>query len=224
MKITSNRLERAQDVPPNPTVADELVFQFETLLLFLSATFDAAARVAHIVYLGADYEEAGWRRGSWQRELRDAEPGLAALVADGTPGATVLKLISRLRNTIHGEALRTITLQRDGAALENPVELNAADAAKIVVDIAFVGDDPFEWGLWEEHGRIYLSADRYAEMLLPHAIALLNELMAGTAIERLTGVGAQKLMSPPANMRSARPLDDMFSWEIRRRVLRLGGL
>lgn len=31
----------------------------QTLLMFLSATFDAAARVAHLVYFGSDYEEAG---------------------------------------------------------------------------------------------------------------------------------------------------------------------
>ena len=87
---------------------------------FLSATFDAAARVAHLVYLGGDYEEAGWRRGGWAKQLATAEPRLAALVADGTPGGTVLKLISRMRNTIHGEALRPITLQSGGRPTENP--------------------------------------------------------------------------------------------------------
>ncbi len=218
-----DRLHAQAKIPSTPTVGDELIFQFETLLLFLSATFDAAARVAHLVYLGGDYEEAGWRRGGWAEQLAAAEPRLAALVADGTPGGTVLKLISRMRNTIHGEPLRTITLQSGGRPTENPVELRANIAAKAVTDIVFLGDDPATWGLREEHGRTYLSADRYAESLLPHATALLNDLMATTAVERLSGVNEQKLMTPPANTPSPRPLDDMFSFEIRSRVRRLGG-
>lgn len=218
-----DRLHAQAKIPSTPTVADELVFQFETLLLFLSATFDAAARVAHLVYLGSDYDEAGWRRGGWAKQLAAAEPRLAALVADGTPGGTVLKLISRVRNTIHGEALRTITLQSGGRPTENPVELGANDATKTVADIVSLSDDPAAWGLRDEHGRTYLSADRYAESLLPHAVSLLNDLMAATAVERLPGVDQQKLMKPPANTPSPRPLDDMFSFEIRHRVRRLGG-
>jgi hypothetical protein len=218
-----DRLHAQAKIPSTRTVGDELVFQFETLLLFLSATFDAAARVAHLVYLGDDYEEAGWRRGGWANQLAAAEPRLAALVADGTRGGTVLKLISRMRNTIHGEALRPITLQSGGRPTENPVELNANEATKAVANIAFLGDAPAAWGLREEHGRTYLSADRYAESLLPHAISLLNDLMASTAVERLPGVDEERLMTPPANTPSPRPLDDMFSFEIRRRVRRLGG-
>lgn len=218
-----DRLHAQAKIPSTPTVGDELVFQFETLLLFLSATFDAAARVAHLVYFGGDYDEAGWRRGGWANQLATAEPRLAALVADDTPGGIVLKLISRMRNTIHGEALRTITLQSGGRPTENPVELGANDAAKAATDIAFLGDNPPTWGLREEHGRTYLSADRYAESLLPHATALLNDLMATTAVEHLSGVDEQKLMTPPANTPSPGPLDDIFSFEIRRRVKRLGG-
>lgn len=218
-----DRLHAQAKIPSTPTVGDELVFQFETLLLFLSAAFDAAARVAHLVYFGSDYEEAGWRRGGWAKQLEEAEPRLAALVADGTRGGTVLKLISRMRNTIHGEALRTITLQPGGQPTENPVELRANDAAKAITDIVSLGDKPASWGLYEQHARTYLRVDRYAESLLPRATALLNDLMATTAVERLSGVDEQKLMTPPTNTPTPRPLDDMFSFEIRRRVRRLGG-
>jgi hypothetical protein len=218
-----DRLHAQAKIPSTPTVGDELVFQFETLLLFLSATFDAAARVAHLVYFGGDYEEAGWRRGDWAKRLAAAEPQLAALVADGTRGGTVLKLISRMRNTIHGEALRTITLQSGGRPTENPVELGASDAAKTVTDIVCLGADPAAWGLREERGRTYLSAARYAESLLPHAVSLLNDLMAATAVERFPGGDQDKLMTAPANTPSPNPLDDMFSFEVRHRVRRLGG-
>lgn len=219
-----DRLHAQAKIPSNPTIGDELVFQFETLMLFLSAAFDAAARVAHVVYFGSDYEEAGWRKGNWQKQLATAERALAALVVEGSVGGTVLKLVSRMRNKIHGEALRTLTLQRGGAPIENPVELNPKDAAKTVTDIQSLGGDPAEWGLREEHGPTYLAVDRYAESLVPHAVLLLNELMAATAVERLPGVDATKLMQPPADVPSAKPLDDMFSFEIRQRVRLLGGL
>lgn len=185
--------------------------------------FDAAARVAHLVYFSRDYDEAGWRRGGWAKQIAAADPRLAELVADGTPGGTVLKLISRMRNTIHGEALRTITLQSGGRPTENPVELGASNTTKTVAEIVFLGDDPAAWGLREEHGRTYLSADRYAESLLPYVVSLLNELRAATAVERLPGVDQQKLMTPPTNTPSPKPLNDMFSFEIRHRVRGLGG-
>lgn len=92
----------------------------------------------------------------------------------------MLKLISRMRNTIHGEALRTITLQPGGRPTENPVELGANDAAKSCTDIVFLGDDPAAWGLHSEHGRMHLGADRYVESLLPHAVSLFNDLMVAT--------------------------------------------
>jgi hypothetical protein len=47
--------------------------------------------------------------------------------------------------------------------------------------------------------------------------------MAGTAVERLPGFDPEQLMAPPANTPSPKPLEDMFSFEIRRRVRRLGG-
>jgi len=59
-----------------------------------------------------------------------------------------------------------------------------------------LGHDPAAWGLREEHGRRYLSADRYAESLLPHAVSLLNDLMAATAVEQFARVDQHKLMTP----------------------------
>jgi len=79
------------------------------------------------------------------------------------------------------------------------------------------------WGLREEHGRTYLSVDRYAEAVLPCAIALINNLMGQTAVERLAGVDAKELMVPPEDAPSPTPLDDIFSFDIRSRVRRLGG-
>jgi len=47
--------------------------------------------------------------------------------------------------------------------------------------------------------------------------------MSATVVERPSGVDPRKLMPPPSNTPSRKPLDDMFSFEIRLRVRRLGG-
>jgi hypothetical protein len=120
--------------------------------------------------------------------------------------------------------MRALTLQRAGAPPANPVELRATDAINTTADIRSLGDQPANWGLRDDGGHTYLACDRFAESLLPHGISLLNDLMATTAIERLAHVDPQKLLAPPPDWPSANPLNDMFSWEIRSRVRRLGGL
>ena len=55
-------------------------------------------------------------------------------------------------------------------------------------------------------------------------IATLNALLAATEVERLRGVNAQKLMTPPADVPSPDPISDMFNYEIRQRVRLLAGL
>ena len=55
-------------------------------------------------------------------------------------------------------------------------------------------------------------------------IAALNALLAVTEVERLRGVNAQKLMTPPAHGPSPDPISDMFNYEIRQRVRLLAGL
>ncbi len=218
-----DRLHAQAKIPQKPAVGDELVFQFETLLLFLSASFDATARIAHLVYLGRNYEDAGWRRGDWQKKLATAAPALASLVAPGTPGAAVMGLVSRLRNTIHGEAMRSIDVRRSGQPPQSLVALSAAETEKLVVEIERLGDEAREWGLTVEPTRTRLAVDAYTEALLPNCVKTLNDLMAATEVERLPSVDPTRLMGPPANVTSANPISNMFNFEIRRRVRLLGG-
>jgi hypothetical protein len=219
-----DRVHGQAKLPQRPSVGDELVFQFETFLLFLSAAFDAAARVAHLVYLSGDYGDAGWRRPQWHSRLAAAAPTLAAVAADGAPAGAVLKLISRLRNTIHGEALRSTDFRRSGALPQSLVEVAQPEAANLLVEIELLGEKPQTWGFVVEHARTYLAVDRYTEALLPHAINALNELMAESDVGRLPGIDAQKLMAPPVDLPSPNPIGDMFNYEIRRRVRLLAGL
>ena len=68
-----------------------------------------------------------------------------------------------------------------------------------------------------------LAPDRFVEALLRHSVRLLNTLMEATQTELLPGVNASHLRGPPEDVPNAK-WDDMFSWEIRRRVRLLGGI
>jgi hypothetical protein len=68
-----------------------------------------------------------------------------------------------------------------------------------------------------------LAPDRVVEALLPHSVRLFNTVMEATQTELLPGVNASDLRGPPEDVSNAKWWDDMFSWEIRRRVRLLGG-
>src|SRR6266540_3558028 len=219
-----DRLHILTKQEPNRTRGDEVVFQFETILLFVSATFDATASVADIVYLGGDGEDAAWRRPGWLQRLEPVAPDLAALVADGSAGAALLQLIGALRNTIHGEALRMTDSREPGGLTAQFVRLSKATKTQLEIRIEALGDSPARWGLREVHREPALAPDRFSEKLLPRAVKLLNALMAETKTELLPGVSPSDLRGPPEDVPNDRWWDDMFSFEIRRRVRLLGGI
>jgi hypothetical protein len=218
-----DRLHVAAKQEPTRTNGDAVVFELETILLFLSAVFDAAARIAHVVYLDSSYEDAGWRRSDWRKRMEPLAMDLLALTADGSRGAAILQIIAMLRNTIHGEALRATETREAGVTLQL-VRLNDREADKVKSRIAYLGETPTGWGLREVHGKTSLAADRFVEQLLPHAVVLLNELMAATDTSRLPGAAGSPLIRPIDDTPRERWWDDMLSVEIRRRVWILGGI
>jgi hypothetical protein len=128
-----------------------------------------------------------------------------------------------MRNTIHGAALRSITVSRSGVS-ENPIDLSSKQAEGAVRYIESLDDDAHDWGLRNEHGRTFLHPDRYVEHLLPHALLLLNRLMERTAVERLYGVSASALLTAPGDWSPPAPPESMWNDEVRNRVRRLGGI
>jgi hypothetical protein len=175
-----DRLHFAAKGEPTRARGDEVVFQLETLLMFLSAAFDAAARVAHVVYFGSDYSSAGWRRERWRERLRQVEPVLAALADDGTHGGATLQMVGALRNTIHGEGLRSGEFRESGQRPAQLVRVTEKEGERLTRLLEHIGADPGVWGLEERRDEVWLAADRFVEALVPQATALLNQLMAKT--------------------------------------------
>jgi hypothetical protein len=217
------RVHLAAKGEPTRTRGDEIVFQLETLLMFLSASFDAAARVAHVVYFGGDYGSAGWRRERWRERLHEAAPELAALADDGTIGGAVLQLIGTLRNTIHGEGLRAGEVAQSGQPPAQLVRVTEREAERLKRLLDQIGADPTAWGVHETASDLRLAADRFIEALVPEATALLNRLMAATDTTRLPGAAGAPIASL-VDQPSPEWWNDMLSFEIRRRVRLLSGL
>jgi len=218
------RLHVAAKGEPTRRSGDETVFQLETLLMFLSASFDAAARIAHLVYLSGRYEDAGWRRQPWREKLRAQAPNLAALADDSSTGGRLLQIVGALRNTIHGEALRAGETDRPGHGRSHFVRVTAREGERLQRLLRERGESPDAWGVHETAGNVSLAADRFVEALIPQATTLLNQLMAATDTTRLPGAREQlpgvRLIDEPA----AEWWRDMFSFQIRQRVRLLSGL
>ena len=217
-----DRLQFAAKGEPTDTRGDEVVFQLETLLMFLSAAFDAAARVAHVVYFDRNYKNVGWRNERWRESVRAEEPTLAAVADDGTRGGTILQIIGALRNTIHGEGLRTEAHQQVGQRPAHVVRVTSKEGERLMRLLEEIDGDVTAWGLREEDQQVTLAADRFVEALVPEATALLNQLMAATDTQRLPGAAG----APPAelvNGPSPEWWTDLLSYEIRTRVRLLSG-
>jgi hypothetical protein len=208
---------------PTGERGDEVVFQLETLLMFLSAAFDAAARVAHVVYFGSDYSSAGWRREQWRKRLADVEPAVAALAGDGTHGGAILQMIGALRNTIHGEGLRSGEIRESGQRPAQLVRVTEKEGQRLARLLEEIGADSSVWGVEERRDEVWLAADRFVEALVPQATALLNQLMAATDANRLpgaAGAAVAQLVDEP----SPEWWHDMLSLQTRQRVRLLSGL
>ena len=218
-----DRIHFAAKGEPTRTRGDEVVFQFETLLMFLSAAFDATARIAHTVYFGSNYSDAGWRKSTWRDRVREQAPALAELADDDTRGGKILQIIGALRNTIHAEGLRSGEVRQAGHTPAQFVRVTQPEGERLKQLLDGIGADRATWGIDERNRDVWLSADRFVEALVPETTALLNQLMAATDAARLPDAGgtpvAQLLDAPSENW-----WQDMLSYEIRQRVRLLSGL
>jgi hypothetical protein len=126
--------------------------------MLLSASFDAVARVAHITYLTGDYGNAGFRRGQWRENLRQVAPSLAALADDNTRGGAILQIIGALRNTIHGEGLRSDEIAQSGQPALQLVRLTEREGQRLKRLLESINADTASRGLHETRTDLRLVA------------------------------------------------------------------
>lgn len=106
---------RALNQPIDNDIASEAISHLDVVLITVMAAFDMSAGVAHkVLDLPGRLFDAGWQRGGWLETVAEVDPALAALVAADTVPGRLLFLISRLRNSIHSEALSPLSVGRSG--------------------------------------------------------------------------------------------------------------
>jgi hypothetical protein len=206
----------------NNNTADEALFALDGFLVFLVGAFDAVGRAAHLTYglNGSRLHEASWRRPWRTRQLAPVAASLAQLMDNGTAARDTLDLVALLRNTIHGEALRTVAAKYSSRPLQNALLLPKDQEDELVTIIARRGGND-AWGI-REHPNLGVSMQMnvFVESVLPMAVNALDTLIGGIEVERLAGVQPTTLPTGPPADDPRNQLGDAFD-SIRRRQVRL---
>jgi hypothetical protein len=116
--------------------------------MFLVGAFDAVGRAAHLTY-GLDPSrllEVSWRRPWRTRQLAPVAASLAQLMDDGTAARDALDLVALLRNTVHGEALRTVAAKYDSRPVQNALLLPEDQELQLLAIIDRRGGNE-AWGI-----------------------------------------------------------------------------
>jgi hypothetical protein len=114
----------------------------------------------------------------------------AAVVPDRVTGKTpgqlkqTLTILKSLRNTVHGQMLRSITIQGSAAIRETAIRLPGEHEAAILAAMDAMGGRII-WGVRTAAGSSVVDPGVLVEQLFPHVMTLLNEVMEATPVERL---------------------------------------
>ncbi len=210
-----DQLLHALQKPQTNDTAEEMLAGLDFILLALMGALDVAARVAHRAGgLTGGERGAAWQRPNWRSKLADAVPALAAVVAPETPGADVLTVVGKLRNSIHGAALSSISVRANPTAHRDTlVNVPPSDKAGLLAAFERLGGTE-SWGVQELlPDRLLVDGGILADRLLSETAALLNAIMDLTPVERLEGAQLTPLDRDP-------PHDDTFN-QMNRESVRL---
>ena len=199
-----DRFHQAFNLPQNNDTARSVLTELDSVLVSLMGAVDASARVAHhVLGVPGSPHDAAWQWARWRGQIASRQPTLAALFAAGTPLSDTLTILRLLRNTVHGQMMRTTIVQSAGHLRETAVRLPAGDEPAILAAMDALGARA-DWGVRPAaRGSSLVDPGLFMERIVPKVIALLNEVMAATPVEhlqhvRLTAASGQ----PPSPQRA----------------------
>lgn len=183
----------------NNDINDDALGGIDSVLMLLMGAVDASARVAHYV-LGLDDSksyQAAWQKDGWLKQVNAIDTGLADVVAKNTSGWYTLLILSKLRNSIHGEPIRGFTKQ-DSSKTETIVALPADDEKNILQAMDALGGRD-KWGVRQLSANFNeVNPGVLVDKLFEEVTNLLDDLMDNTPIEKLSHIEkAQKTNGPP---------------------------
>ena len=206
----------AANMETNNDTNDLALMSLDNALLSIMGAIDSAARVAHYV-LGFDPSrayQAAWQKDKWTKQVRKACPDLAKVVAKNSHHYHAMTILSKLRNSIHGEPIRAITKQ-DFAKKELVIALPKDDEAQILAAMDAL-DGRAAWGVKQLSANFNeLDPGMLIDRLLEVSIDLLNDLMRETPVENLSHIPAELISSPPGKHKSGDPFTEWSRVNIR---------
>lgn len=210
-----DEIHAALNQTQNNDVREDALAHLDVVLILLMAAMDVTARVAHRVLglpPGDDYR-AAWqsrRRGGWFAAIQANAPALAAVIADGTPGADTLTILRLLRNSVHGAALQGLAFNPRSGSQESLVGLPRDDEAEVLDAMDRLGGRNV-WGVRRLlPGRSHVDPGLLVDRLLVSTVETLNALMAATPVEMLPHVALAPSDRLPPDPKDA--LDPFAPW------------
>jgi hypothetical protein len=184
-----DRFHQAFDQPQNNDTAEAALSEFDSILVSLMGAVDVSARVAHLVLgVAGSPHNAGWQRDQqWLPRVERAEPRLAGLFDTGTVHNQARTILKLMRNTGHGQMIRSISLQQSGRLLQTAIMLPADTETAILASMDALGGRN-SWGGAAGPNRWLVNPGVFIEQLLPRVLTMLNEVMDKTPVERLSHV------------------------------------
>lgn len=194
----------------NNDINDEALGTLDNVLTVLMGAVDATARVAHYV-IGLDESkayESGWQRKTWLKELAKECPQLAKVAKADSPGWHTLIILSRLRNSIHGEPIHVMTKQ-DSQKSETIIGLPSDDEQGILDSMDALGGRDI-WGVKQLTPNLNeIKPGVLVDKLFEEVVVLLNNIMKNTPVETLDHLDdTHRHTGPPNENKSGDPFSE----------------
>lgn len=205
-------------LPQGYKTGDEAAYHLEFFLLCVYGEFDTLARLVNAAYgLPFEQPQASWRHTRWLEEVRTHTEDLAAYASRQVVQDT-LALLAKLRNLIHSEAVRTMTMAETGHEDEAPIWMSE-EAAPDLLELSETLGGHDRWGVVDlAPGYTALRADRFVETAIAESLKILDELMARIDQSLLPAPSAPPEEGFPPFGR------DMWGEETRQRTIMLVGV
>jgi hypothetical protein len=178
---TRDSFHRACSLPQNRDAVRTMLVELDALLVTLMGAVDASARFVHILLglPGGQRHHAGWQRDNWRATVASKDRLLAGLFEPGTQLGCALTILSRLRNTIHGEMIRATMVQR-GWARDAPIRL-PSEQEKEILDCMDAAGGQSTWGAKAAADKsAVVEPAPFVEQIFLTVVALLNAVMEHT--------------------------------------------
>lgn len=165
---------------------EDALSNLDGVLMSLMGALDSAARVLHYVLeLDPDDEyNAAWQKKKWLNKVGKECPEISNIFNGKSKHWHTLNILRLLRNSIHGQALRGVTLL-SGQTKQLLMQLPVKDQEDIIKSMESTGGAE-SWGLRSLNmGRNDVRPNVLVDKIVEQTINLLNIIMKQTPVESL---------------------------------------